>query len=90
MIFAHNRPLEFFDINSFGMVYASEKEVGIRLAPGVEGETWEVNWDRIKGVALGSGWIAVANEGEIRILDMCGHEIRSIGFDREVIALRAH
>lgn len=41
-----------------------------------------MSWDRIKGVALGSGWVAVANEEEIRILDMCGHDIRSIAFDR--------
>ena len=33
-------------------------------------------------MALGSGWIAVFNEEEIRILDMCCYTIKSIAFDR--------
>ncbi len=39
---------------------------------------------------MGAGWLAVVNEEEIKILDLCCHEIRTIAFDREVLALRAH
>lgn len=38
---------------------------------------------------MGSGWIAVANDSEIKVFDMASHEIRSIAFDRQFVALRA-
>jgi hypothetical protein len=41
---------------------------------------------------MGSGWIAAANvttNSEIKIFDMAGHEIRTISFDRQLVAMRA-
>jgi hypothetical protein len=46
-------------------------------------------WNGIEAVAMGSGWVAVANESEIKILDLAFHEIRSIAFDRLFVAMRA-
>ena len=82
VIIAHNRVIEHFDINPFALVYATEKEFGVKVQPGVEGVNWEVKWNGIRAVSIGAGWLAVANEEEIKLLDLCGHEIRTISFDR--------
>jgi hypothetical protein len=90
LVLGHNRAIEYFDLNAFGLAYATEREFGLKLQPGVEGELWEVPWADIKAVALGAGWLAVANDAEIKVFDLCCHEIRSISFDREIVALKAH
>jgi hypothetical protein len=41
---------------------------------------------------MGSGWIAAANvsvNSEIKVFDMAGHEIRTLSFDRQLVAMRA-
>lgn len=43
-------------------------------------------------MAMGSGWIAAANvtnNSEIKIFDMASHEIRTITFDRQLVAMKA-
>lgn len=53
-------------------------------------DSWEIEWKDIQTVALGAGWLAVANDELIKIFDMLGHEIKSISFDRQVVALKAY
>jgi hypothetical protein len=41
---------------------------------------------------MGAGWIAAGKfmqSSEIRVFDMIGHEIRTLSFDRPVVAMRA-
>lgn len=51
---------------------------------------WEHSWEEICALAIGTGWVAIANDREIKILDMSSHELRSIAFDRQILALRAY
>lgn len=37
MIIARNRPMEHFDINPFAVVYATEKDFGLKILPSAEG-----------------------------------------------------
>lgn len=72
----------YFDLNPFALIYATEKQFGVKILPGSEGESSEATWINIKSIALGCGWLAVANEQEIKLFDMCLHEIKTIAFDR--------
>lgn len=62
MIIARNRPMEHFDINPFAVVYATEKEFGLKILPSAEGQSWESTLNNIRAVTVGSGWVAVATE----------------------------
>ena len=51
---------------------------------------WERTWEEICSVTIGSNWVAVASDREIKILDMSSHELRSVAFDRQIVAMRAY
>jgi hypothetical protein len=51
---------------------------------------WERTWEEICAVTIGTNWVAVASDREIKILDMSSHELRSVAFDRQIVAMRAY
>lgn len=72
-IIAKNKDYKYFSINELGVVYANEKEFGFKPSSQTSFEEWEVQWDKIEAVAMGSGWIAIASDSQIKMVDMACH-----------------
>lgn len=53
-------------------------------------ESWEHNWEDVVAVASGYQWMAVANDQEIKVVDVTGNQIKTIAFDRLIVAMAAY
>lgn len=53
-------------------------------------EGWEIEWEKIQGVAIGANWVAAINHEEIRVFDYAGNELHSICFDRRFMTMEAY
>lgn len=79
-----------FAINEMGVVFASDKEVGFKPSSRNNTEEWLLEMPAVEAVAMGAGWIAIATDSCLRVLDIASHEIRAISFDRPIVVLRAY
>jgi len=55
-----------------------------------ENDSWEKQWEDIVGVACSYNWVAIANDQEIKVLDIMGNEMKTISFDRLIVAMAAY
>ena len=85
-----NANFRYFDLDREILLFASDSEFGIRPSRDSSLEPWDLKWKDIQAVTLGVGWLAVANDELIKVYDLLGHPIKSIAFDRQVVAMRAH
>lgn len=74
-------------MNKEVVCYANETQFGIKID---KFSSWEKEWYDIQGVALSGNWMAVANTSEIRFYDIAGNQIKSICFDRPIIAMEGY
>lgn len=91
-----NKEILFCDFNSQFLLYANENEFGVKFLKTVETrcfedvESWERHWHDVSAVACSYQWVAVANDEDIKILDVTGNELKSIAFDRVIVAMAAY
>lgn len=62
-----------FAINEMGVVFASDKEVGFKPSSRNNTEEWLLELPGVEALAMGAGWIAVATDSSLRILDIASH-----------------
>lgn len=77
-----NRELRHFAISHSGDVaYAGDSEFGL-----LGEDSWEHRLPGVQGVVLGSHWLAALTDEAIHVFDQGGNQLRSIAFDRQIVA----
>ena len=77
-------------MNHEALVFANDKEFGLRPSKESSLEGWDLEWKEIQAVTMGVGWVAVANDELIRVFNLMGHPVNSIAFDRQIVAMHGY